>query len=357
MRPTRTCADIRRTVIRAASVLLFSGILLLSYQKITWVLQKKLPDDKIHMLYEQPKDSLDVVFVGSSHVHYGISPMQLWNKFGFASFDASSPSQSVPVSYYVTKEAVRTQHPKVIVLDVYYLFINLYARGQGHLHEVSDAMPMFAKNRIEMINDLAPKAEGEERVWSFYFPIAYAHSRWKELQKIDFHPKAPYMKGQMVSARTAEVELFTPKQKEYVFPEAIMAYLEKIKAFCKENDTELLLICIPYSQEREDVSRMRKQLAMMKQLNTIAQENGYAYLNLYDRMEEIGIDTASDFCSAHHLNVYGAEKLTAYLGEYLKANYDLPDHRNEVKYASWNNDYERYLKRIETVINDISESD
>ncbi|MBR1693399.1 MAG: hypothetical protein IJ711_11595, partial [Lachnospiraceae bacterium] len=73
----------------------------------------------IETFYHEPKDLYDVVFVGSSHVYCGVYPMLLWNEYGFASYDAASASQSVPCSYYLIRDVIFRQHPKVIVLDVY----------------------------------------------------------------------------------------------------------------------------------------------------------------------------------------------------------------------------------------------
>ena len=35
------------------------------------------------------------------------------------------------------------------------------------------------------------------------------------------------------------------------------------------------------------------------------------------------------------MNVHGAQKVSAYLADYLAANYDLPDHRGDPVYGSW----------------------
>ena len=65
----------------------------------------------------QEKDTLDVIFLGSSHAYLGIQPMQLWEEYGIASYNLCSAEQPFWVSYYTIKEALKTQHPKVILLD------------------------------------------------------------------------------------------------------------------------------------------------------------------------------------------------------------------------------------------------
>jgi len=45
-----------------------------------------------------------------------------------------------------------------------------------------------------------------------------------------------------------------------------------------------------------------------------------------------------------HLNPSGARKVTAYIGEYLKNNYELEDLRNHSAYDFWYNDYDKYVE-------------
>ena len=51
--------------------------------------------------------------------------------------------------------------------------------------------------------------------------------------------------------------------------------------------------------------------------------------------DEIGIDFSTDFADSGHLNVHGAEKVSVYLADYMTAHFDLPDHRGDAAYSSW----------------------
>ena len=48
-----------------------------------------------------------------------------------------------------------------------------------------------------------------------------------------------------------------------------------------------------------------------------------------------------------HLNVFGAEKVSRYLGKYLKDNYNIPDRRKDGDYASWFDASQKYHQNIE----------
>ena len=66
----------------------------------------------------------------------------------------------------------------------------------------------------------------------------------------------------------------------------------------------------------------------------------------YVRMEGI-IDYVEDCFDWHgHLDTEGAGKVTVYLGNWLKENYDLPDHRGEDGYAHWDENLIKYDARL-----------
>ena len=62
----------------------------------------------------------------------------------------------------------------------------------------------------------------------------------------------------------------------------------------------------------------------------------------------IGIDWTQDtYDKGDHLNYSGAEKVTNFLGAYLDKRYDLPDHRGDKEYASWEKSVEKYLQKTD----------
>ena len=74
-----------------------------------------------------------------------------------------------------------------------------------------------------------------------------------------------------------------------------------------------------------------------------AEKNGIPYLNFV--YEDLVINYATDCADeAHHLNASGAKKVTAYLGDYITAHYEVEDHRAQSAYAFWHEDYEEYRR-------------
>ena len=86
-------------------------------------------------------------------------------------------------------------------------------------------------------------------------------------------------------------------------------------------------------------------------LNSIrdyAQSRGLTYIDLNRNWEEIGIDWSHDTRDeGDHLNEYGVAKVTSYIGNFLRENYSLTDHRGEPEYSDWDTLYAAYEKTLE----------
>ena len=71
-----------------------------------------------------------------------------------------------------------------------------------------------------------------------------------------------------------------------------------------------------------------------------ADEHGVEFLDLNLNTDEVGIDWATDTNDAgDHMNYEGSMKVSAYMADYLRENYELPDHRGEAGYESWDEDF------------------
>ena len=56
------------------------------------------------------------------------------------------------VTYYLLKEALKTQSPKIVVLDLYYFGLADKYGDEGYIRYVLDNLK-FSKNKLEAINN------------------------------------------------------------------------------------------------------------------------------------------------------------------------------------------------------------
>jgi hypothetical protein len=54
-----------------------------------------------------------------------------------------------------------------------------------------------------------------------------------------------------------------------------------------------------------------------------------------------------DFYNVDHVNALGAEKYTTFLEQYLSENYDLPDHRGEPDFETWDEAWGLFIEQSE----------
>ena len=295
-------------------------------------------------IYEEKENSLDVLVVGSSNIYNGISPLEIWEKTGISSYAYASPEQKIWLSYYAIEEVFAYQNPKIIMLDVNEAFAedNL---EEDNIRKLLDNMKL-GKAKINAINDEMLNYGTEDKL-SYLFPIIRYHTRWnsltsKDFQRLFYSYKSTY-KGYSFSKRVegfegnAEYLEYTDETTQ--IPEVSKKYLDKIVDLCKENGAELILIGMP--------SPNTWSYPRHKAISDYAESKEIKFLEL-NCVDEIEIDWSTDTQDkGWHLNVYGASKVSRYIANYLEANYDLTDKREDKKYSEWNFCLEKYLENKE----------
>ena len=77
----------------------------------TLVMKREDGITSMKIFYEQPENSIDVLFTGSSHACYNIAAEELYRRHGFSFFQLWGSSQPFWSTYYFIAEALKTQSP------------------------------------------------------------------------------------------------------------------------------------------------------------------------------------------------------------------------------------------------------
>lgn len=344
--------------------LLRAGVLLFAvaavYLAAADLLMPKFMQDLWHAtrtidgFYEEEKGSLDFLFLGSSQTATSITPMEMYEKYGITGYNLSTEQQNLVLSYYLMKDALRYQKPKVVVLDTLFLF-QFYSAKPVNMNEMAirkvvDAMP-WSSVKMEAIRDICELVPEEHSALSYYLtPIRY-HERWKEIDRSDFYyymmQKRNALKGYAVYDHVEPTDHYgftlgtTDESAEFV--DMMVTYFDKLAKLCKEEGIELLLIKTPRPGQ---YSWGEKRHNACEEL---AQEYGLTFIdfNTTDMLETLGWDSQQDSGDVSHVNMYGASKLTDYMGKYLMENYGLEDHRGEAAYSRWEEDLAEYREELQ----------
>lgn len=294
--------------------------------------------------YEEPENSLDVVFIGDSSIYRGISPLEIWKRHGITSYNFSSPAQRIWDGYYCLQEVLKYQKPKIVVLNIEALFLEEPMKNEYQRHLYDNMKP--SKNKVNAISDSVEKIDRTRQI-SFFVTLLRFHDRWKELEDRDFecmlgqtyHSKDVF-KGYWINLDILPYKKGEQYKLNNKISEKEVKYLKKIQNICKQNNIQLLLFEAPTAKEWNT----ERHQAVAK----LARENNLIFLDSNQVMREIGIDWEKDtFDGGIHLNVDGAQKVTNYVGDFLAHNYQLPNHKRESHYQSWNQELKRYEERIQ----------
>ncbi len=294
--------------------------------------------------YYKEKLDMDIIFVGSSTVYSGISPLSIWKEQGYTSYARSNASQPMWTSYYMIEDTLKGRNkPKLIVLDVGFIkYDDAFSEEPSNRKAIDGMRPSLTKLRC------IEAAMGEtEKLIDYIFPVLRFHTRWKELTLNDliyiFKDIKTTHNGHLIDLDTSSSLPFREEGKPYMekedtkLSEKNLLYLDKIIALCRKEGVELFLMKIPsysdnWSYDYDD------------QIRSIANENGLDYINFDDRSDEIGLDYLSDSPDeGSHLNTIGAEKFSIYLADHIKASYEVPSHAEDPEYVSvWEEKYAEY---------------
>lgn len=284
----------------------------LSY--VTWVVRDKSLTNVWEIFRHQKKNSVDVVFLGTSHQFCSINADILAEEYGIDGFMLATSGQTMPMSYYAAMEAIKLQHPKKIVFEVLYCCHDFRTLTDGMTHAFFDGMP-FGTVKKQAVEDLIPE---EDRIY-YYLDLGYFHNRWKELEKEDFVVDLNSKRG---TYHFEEVNPAFPydvvdREERIPIPENTLEYLDKLMALCDREKVELVFYIAPFGKlhEEDDINSVYD---LMRKINWIEQyttEKGYSFHNLFYEKDEIGLDNSSDFMDGQHFNCYGQEKFTRYMAE------------------------------------------
>jgi len=291
--------------------------------------------------YAEKKNDIDVIVVGSSNSFCTVNPLVLYEEYGIAAYDFGSSSQPMNISALYIKEALKRQKPKVIALEVNMMVgDSINDNNEAGLRWGYTNIPLSA-DKLKCIYQSVGKLDAE--YFSYVFPIFRYHNRWKELSKIDYtyfvRDKTNYTKGYLETQSVAE---YAVNMGDYAYEgdawigEDNVICLDEIAQLCGNNHVELLLFKSPKENWHQYETKAIRELADERGLPFVD------YNELYDN-GSLELDVTADFRDGDHLNDFGAKKITMHFGAYLKANYELPDRREDAALNSWDEacDYKR----------------
>lgn len=281
--------------------------------------------------YQQPEDSIDVLVIGTSCAYAGVNTNILFEEYGIAAYNLCGAELPYWVSYYYLQEALKTQRPKVILLDAKAsIYTADYSkRGRTILSTYGIRDPL---TRLEAI---AACVE-EEKYLGFALAFPELHSYYVKVTEENFvYPptnggRGPDWKGfiemDIVEAHQKPSLVWTATKKPINARQ--QEYFEKILALANEHEIPVMLVGFPNPDYANDHMYYNS-------LWHIASQYGVGGINYNDPELRLRMLYSTEFADWQHMNLSGSSKFTRRLGSDLKELYDLPDRRGDRIYESW----------------------
>ncbi len=285
--------------------------------------------------YGLDDNTVDVLFVGSSHVYYSFNTCRLYGQHGLASYLLASPGQPVWMSYYFLEEALKTQSPQLVVFDVCTLYRKESDIGAASWPSLISMKPSLTKwKAVCAVNEEGSELDAVGAFLSF----PYYHTRYSQLTRQDYdNTQRVRYNGYKPDFRVISKEELAKwgyirhekiSQAKAITPRA-EAYLRKLIELCRQKGIPLLMVNAPHANLTDE-----KKMAY-NYVGGIAAEYGVPFLDGNYHLEEMQMDFAKDLLEASHLNYYGSIKYTDFVADYIGRHYKLPDRRGDRRYQNW----------------------
>lgn len=322
-------------ILKTCRAVIFIIIMCFIVGYLSSVLVSKSSYSKVSPFLKE-EENFDVLFMGISHMQVGVYPLDLWKDYGITSFNFGESGARLPYSYWALKNALEYTTPKLVVIDVRRMDVN-DKEYDDYVSTVFDEFPL-SKTKYEAAMDLF---EDWDMRLEFLFPFIKYHSRWTELYEDDFTKESYRINKGAYSYPKESLHVAIPEEHQILSKDdkseggaLAQKYLRQMIELCQDQGIDVMLTELPYPADEES-QRLANGVA------DIADEYGINYINFLQMDGIIDFDTDMNDKSAH-VNDSGARKITAYLGNYIKENYSVPDRREDKKYTSWNDVYKEY---------------
>lgn len=328
---------------RVVAAVVFAGILLGVVNAVGFFVRPiDVEADNMSYLYKEDKDTLNVVCLGSSAMYRFWIPQQAYEEQNFTSNLVASSAQNIKAVPYLMEEIEKTQDVDLFIVEIRSPLADEAHRLSGKYKQAKytslfSVVPMGMKQsltRLQMINEVLVE-DNENTKLEWMIPILKYHGNINKLTADEFVDRLNGVdKDELYTRIIANVK----KQKEPVFeddpdivlPECDKQSIDNIEAKAKELGTKVLFISTPYIPNE---TRAALQVKMGEYIN----QQGYDFLDMTQKLDEIGLDLNVDFYDKNHVNIAGAQKVTTYMTDYIADHYKFQDRLNSDQKKYWEN--------------------
>lgn len=305
--------------------IIFLIILVLSFQYYEEKIFKRFDSFLNYAYYKIPKDSIDLLFVGSSHSYCTFNPRLFDHYLKCNSLNLGIDSQSFSITYSAILEILKRQTPKVIVIEVYPIKREPSIPAlRPHLDTMS-----FSVNKLRLIKNSLPITKwGNHLINTFYY-----HGRWKEFNilkkekqkgykswegKINNKGFDGYVWDSVRYSLTYDIYEKTYKDIPNSFfsiSDDYLKLLENLFKICQKKGIKLIIASPPVVDDYDVLN-----ILYNPSLRELMDKYNISSIDFNDRKTKY---EKIDFLDNGHLSLAGSDKVSFEMANFLKENYSI----------------------------------
>ena len=168
-----------KNLLKSITFIFIFCILFLVTFKFFW-----LTKNPITYFYDEPKNTLDIVYVGASNVFNHFNSTLAFSEYGYATGLISFNSVPFVSIEYLLKEFEDYQDPQLYIIDISNLADDFSKLEEGPIRRVTDSIKS-SKNRTELINKILSYTDTPKEDYKYYYYSFFTyHDLWKEPRTI-----------------------------------------------------------------------------------------------------------------------------------------------------------------------------
>ena len=307
--------------------------------------------ETIDGFYQEPKNTIETVFLGPSTVVNGISPIELYEDYGFCTYNLGMERQPLLASYYWLKEAYRFHSDtlKVAFLDP----SSMREEQPPTIYQKTIGRMRISPIKLEAI---AAYYETWNSIVEHSLPLLEYHDRWDEISDRDYEKTGLKPTGitrgynaakpTYIDTKGRYQELlihhswYDPEEPSAILTEESLEYFDKMVSFCKEKKIQLILVSpVRPTSWNSEFHNAIKALAKKYKMP-------YYDLNASPTLDQLEFVMGFDH-QDNHLNYYGAKKITAWYGDFLNTNHLNHDVSEKKEYLFMKDQLDQYRSFVD----------
>lgn len=266
-----------------------------------------------------PPQSLDILFVGSSHFLSAIDPAIVDSVSGMNSYNMARVGLRPASAYILLNKVLRNQRPKYLVLDIFHR--TFIGSGYNHLYDLG-----YAFNGEEKVAFALENFSVEENA-RLFFPTYLYRSNFPKLRPLlglrsnkdnwrELHYKGYIRHPETIRVSSLrENEFLNYHFDDNQIDQTSLDYLSKLVKLCEDEQIEIIWVSTPLPDIC--IQGIQNQDEINAYFTLLADQFEIPYLNYNDQpyRDRLSLSDLTDYSDDDHLNISGAEKISVAIAQ------------------------------------------